>query len=72
MPSQENLQVLLAHAKQNRLIESDLDGMIHDFKSAEATDINNGGFAQQLGYLIDKLGPTEAMTTIDNLIKEIR
>lgn len=33
--------------------DSELDDMVHDLKSAEAADVNNGGLAAQVGYLLD-------------------
>jgi hypothetical protein len=62
------IQVLLAHARQNHLQESDLDSLVHDLKSSEASAINNGGMDGQLQYIIEQLGPTDAMAKIDELI----
>jgi len=62
------VQVLVAHAQKNHLIESDLDDLVHELKSAEATSINNGGINEQATYIIEQLGPTKAMEEIDELI----
>jgi hypothetical protein len=47
--------------------EEDLDEEVHDAKSAEASDINNGGVLSQIAYL---LGITEAeVKTLQRLLK---
>ena len=33
-----------------------LDELVHEFQSAEASDLNNGGPASQLAYLVERLG----------------
>jgi hypothetical protein len=70
MPSKETIQTLVAHAQKNHLTEPDLDDLVHELKSAEASSINNGGINEQIEYIIEQLGPTDAMTKIDALIKE--
>lgn len=40
--------------------EQALDEAVHDVKSAEAADINNGGFQEQIDFLLDA-GFTEQM-----------
>jgi hypothetical protein len=34
----------------------DLDSEVHELKSIEASDINNGGIGEQLQYLLDHCG----------------
>ena len=71
MPNPNNsdtIQTLVAHAQQNHLTESDLDELVDDLKSQEASSINNGGIQEQIAYIIEQLGPTEAMVAIDKLI----
>jgi hypothetical protein len=41
-----------------------LDDLVHDLKSKEAAEINNGGIAAQLDYLLESLGGTEAARAI--------
>lgn len=89
----EQVKLLMAHAQQNGLQPEDLDDLVHDLKSEEASDfnnehgteetddeihdqkseeasnINNSGLFDQLLYIIECLGPTEAMTKIDEIIK---
>ncbi|MBE3144540.1 MAG: hypothetical protein IMZ61_11545 [Planctomycetes bacterium] len=71
MPNTNNsdtIQTLVAHAQQNHLTEPNLDELVHDLKSKEASSINNGGIQEQITYIIEQLGPTEAMAEIDKLI----
>lgn len=35
---------------------TDLDAEVHELKSIEASDINNGGLGEQLQYLLDQCG----------------
>lgn len=62
------LVILVAHIRQNSLDESDLDDLVHELKSDEATIINNSGLEAQARYILEQLGPTEAMKKIDELI----
>ena len=65
---EETLKVLLARIRQNSLEESDLDDLVHELKASEAAGINNSGLEAQAQYIIEQLGPTEAMKKIDALI----
>lgn len=38
------------------LEEDALDELVHDAKSGEASNINNGGFTDQVDYLVEALG----------------
>jgi len=42
----------------------DLDELIHDFKSSEAADINNGGLDSQVLYLVDAVGIKGTMSRV--------
>ena len=64
----ESIRNLVDHVQKNHLTEPDLDDFIHELKSQKAASINNGGINEQVKYLIEKLGPTEAKTEIDKLI----
>jgi hypothetical protein len=64
----DNVKVLVAHAKQNHMDESDLDELVQELKAEEAATINNGGLTEQITYIIEKLGPTGAMEKIDKLL----
>lgn len=63
-----NLQIILAHTKQNGLEESDLDEIVYELKSKEGSKINISGIEAQLSYILKQLGPTETMRIIDDLI----
>lgn len=45
-----------------------LDETVHDIASGEASDVNNGGNARQVEYIVSKLGP-DGVTQIENLLK---
>jgi hypothetical protein len=64
----DTIQTLVAHAQQNHLTEPDLDELVHELKSKEASSINNGGIQEQIKYIVEQLGPTEAMKAVDELI----
>lgn len=40
-------------------IEGELDEIVHDFKSEEAAEINNGGLRSQAGYILEACGSLE-------------
>jgi hypothetical protein len=54
------LRDLLALARQHGISSDDLDEIVHEVVSEQATQINNGGLEAQLSYLIDAIGPTQA------------
>lgn len=68
MVDPETLNTLVAHARKNRLLESDLDELVHELKAREAADVNNSGLEKQIGYIIEILGPTQAMARIDDIL----
>ena len=45
-------QKRIAELERQNITSADLDGLVHDVKSAEATTINNGGMERQLNFLI--------------------
>jgi len=68
MPNPNNsdtIQTLIVHAQQNHLTKSDLDELVHDLKSKEASSINIGGIQKQIAHIIEQIGPIEAMAAID-------
>jgi hypothetical protein len=56
----QDLRDLLALARQHGISPDDLDEIVHEVVSQQATQINNGGLEAQLSYLIDAIGPTQA------------
>ena len=54
------LRDLLALARQHGISSDDLDEIVHELVSEQATQINNGGLEAQLSYLIDAIGPAQA------------
>jgi hypothetical protein len=57
---EQDLRDLLALARQHGISSDDLDEIVHEVVSEQATQINNGGPETQLSYLIDAIGPTQA------------
>ena len=51
---------LTALARDLGVSEPDLDDYVHDLASNPASDINNGGLADQVGYLAAQAGAAEA------------
>ena len=49
-------------AEQND--DLDFDGLVHDLKNSEASDINNGGTQKQIEYMISVYGFTETRRKI--------
>lgn len=45
-----------------------LDEIIHDLKDREASSINNKGIDDQIAYIIESVGESEAVTLISNIL----
>jgi hypothetical protein len=45
-----------------------LDDIVHDMKSAEASDINNGGAKAQVEYIIESLGEEAGIKKIEEAL----
>lgn len=58
------LRDLLAFARHHGISSDDLDEIVHELVSEQATQINNGGLEAQLSYLLDAIGPAQARTTL--------
>jgi hypothetical protein len=58
------LRDLLALAHKHRVSSADLDEIVHELISQQATQINNGGFEAQLSYLFDAIGPAQTRATL--------
>src|SRR6266705_1615774 len=54
---EQDLRDLLALARQHGISSDDLDEIVHEVVSQQATQINNGGLEAQLSYLIDPSAP---------------
>jgi hypothetical protein len=57
---EQDLRDLLALARQHGISSDDLDEIVHEVVSEQATQINNDGLEVQLSYLIDAIGPAQA------------
>lgn len=60
----QELRDLLAFARQHGARSADLDEIVHEVVSRQATEINNGGLQAQLSYLIDAIGPAQARAMV--------
>jgi hypothetical protein len=58
--SAQELDDLLARARQLGARSGDLDEIVHEVVSWRATEINNGGLEAQLRYLFEAIGPAQA------------
>lgn len=62
----------LAHrAASGGLTPEHLDEMVHDLKGREAAEINNGGLASQMAYLVKRLGARGASDALDEIAGEL-
>ncbi|MFC4048353.1 hypothetical protein ACFOY4_01545 [Actinomadura syzygii] len=57
---------LVALAEGRELTPEDLDEAVHETASQRASEVNNGGLAVQIDYLIDALGPKGARSVIED------
>jgi len=55
-PGEPPAQRLLALAQRLAADPADLDNAVHDAASTTASQVNNGGFPEQIAYLLDRLG----------------
>lgn len=60
----------LANKAHDVLEPEDLDGLVHDAKSEEATSINNSGVEGQIDYLCESFGTRDMITFLKQIIKE--
>jgi len=47
------------------LEEGALDDVVHEILAAKASDVNNGGKAEQLAFLLEELGEEEAIKVVN-------
>ncbi|SMB96844.1 hypothetical protein SAMN00808754_1683 [Thermanaeromonas toyohensis ToBE] len=52
----ETMEELMCWARECGIKPEDLDELVHEFKAAEAAEINNGGLEAQLEYLVQCCG----------------
>ena len=45
-----------------------LDDIVHDLKSAEASDLNNQGAAAQIDYIIEQYGVEKGLAVIEEVL----
>lgn len=80
VPGEEHARDETAPASENRSIESlvawvesrgvesdDLDELVHDCCSTTASDINNRGLAEQIRFLVDQLGESDAAAQVTEI-----
>lgn len=60
MTPREHLQ-----CQADGLAGGDLDDVVHDILAGKASDVNNGGRAGQLAFLLEELGEEEAIRVVN-------
>jgi hypothetical protein len=58
LPTSPELERLKSLVHEQKIAPEDLDEIVHDLKSQEASQINNEGTDRQLGFLVESLGTT--------------
>ena len=58
----------LVQAATAYLISDDLDEEVHEAKSEEAADINNGGLESQVRYLVSRFGEKGAREIVERVM----
>ena len=61
------IQRLVAGVEESGIDSLELDEAVHEAKSAEASEINNGGHEDQIRYLVEALG----VAGVEEVIKGI-
>jgi len=54
-------------ATSNSIVPEDLDELVHECGSSEASDINNGGLEHQIEFLIHRLGKARARKMLQEI-----
>jgi hypothetical protein len=68
---ERELDELTLWAQQCGLEDLDVDELIHDLLSRQASDINNGGLESQIRYLIESCGAGHAREMLQDCLPEI-
>jgi hypothetical protein len=63
------IQNLITRAQQTEG-SIQLDDVVHDLKSSEASDINNQGAKAQIEYIVEALGEEEGIKRIEAALDE--
>lgn len=58
-------ECLVGTVVDQKELQSDLDTLVEECKSEEASKLNNEGMDPQLTYLIQQLGPGELLARLD-------
>ncbi|MFF5265012.1 hypothetical protein ACFY4C_39350 [Actinomadura viridis] len=61
-----NADELVALAEGIGLTPEDLDEAVHETASKRASEVNNGGLAAQIDYLVDAFGPKGTRSIIED------
>jgi hypothetical protein len=64
-PSRAETDGLIAWAGELGLRPEDLDELVHELVSGQASSINNGGLEDQIEFLVQTCGPREARSLIE-------
>lgn len=67
IPQGDAIQSLVEWAESHGVGPEDLDELVHDCCSATASEINNQGMAQQIMFLVDQLGESDANAQVTEI-----
>lgn len=63
--SRAEIDDLVARAEELNLGSEDLDELVHEIVSQQASSINNGGLEDQIEFLVQTCGPREARSLVE-------
>lgn len=66
--TQEEITKLAKWAGRKGLSSPDLDELVHDAKSSEAADINNGGLEEQIAYIYKEASFSSAKQDLEGML----
>lgn len=64
--------VLEELATSHGVVPEDLDELVHECASADASEINNGGLESQLEFLVEHLGEVQVRTMLREIVQSTR
>lgn len=67
-PQGNNTKTLIEWAESNGVKSEDLDDLVHDCTSTMASKANNQGLAEQIKFLVDQLGESNARAQLADIV----
>jgi len=68
--AEAEIERLFDKADAAGLQPEDIDELVHEFAASIAADVNNGGLADQIKYLVEGIGAKQTERQIDELIEQ--